>query len=601
MTIEITMERSETTAQDCWNVEALYSSFADWEKDLTEWGGKETLPRWPELFCYKENLKNSPKELRACLERYFEISRHLSKLYTYAHLRHDENVKGEKAKNAYIRISSVLHDFQAEISWIEPTILTLPPEYFKAGELRDFSIYLEKIIRLKPHTLPAPMEELLAVTGKALETAHRTFSAFNNADLKFPKIADEKGQLQELTHGSYLVYLRGQDRTLRENAFKTMHQSFLKFENTLCELINGEVQVHLAQMRARGFSSCLEAALFPHQIDTSVYRSLIEAVRSRLSSLHNYLALRKQILGLDELHVYDLHVPLVSDVDFSTEFKEAEDLIIASVAPLGSLYQSDLEKGLKVDRWVDRYENVAKRSGAYSSGCYDSMPYILMNYHRTFNDMMTLAHEAGHSMHSLMSNRHQPYHYAQYPIFVAEVASTFNENFLLRHLTCQTSDKAQRCYLINQEIEGLRNTLFRQTMFAEFELTLHEWAEQGVPLTPALLKETYRKLNHDYFGEEVILDDEIEGEWARIPHFYYNFYVYQYATGISAAYALAKLVVEEGLPAQERYLKFLSSGSSQYPIDLLAEAGVDMREKKPVEMAIDHFDTLVQELKKLLL
>ena len=484
-----------------------------------------------------------------------------------------------------------------ETSWIEPAILTLSPEYLKAKELESFHVYLEKIVRLKPHTLEAPMEELLAVTGKALETAYRSFSAFNNADLKFPKIANEKGQLQELTHGSYSVYLRGKDRTLRENAFKTMHQSFLSYENTLCELINGQVQAHLAGMRARGYSSCLEAALFPHQIDTKVYHALIEAVRSRLGSLHDYLALRKKVMGLDELHLYDLNVPLVSEVDLSMPYSSAEDLVIASVAPLGKQYQADLEKGLKQGRWVDRYENVAKRSGAYSSGCYDSMPYILMNYHSTFSDVKTLAHEAGHSMHSLMSNRHQPYHYAQYPIFVAEVASTFNEELLLRYLATQTSDQAKRCYLINQEIEGLRNTLFRQTMFAEFELAIHEWAEQGIPLTPALLKQTYRKLNQDYFGKEVVLDNEIEGEWARIPHFYYNFYVYQYATGISAAHALFQQVVKEGKGAQERYLKFLSSGSSRYPIDLLADAGVDMRQKKTVELAIDHFDALVEELR----
>jgi oligoendopeptidase F len=600
MTIQLTVERSEIADQDRWNVEALYPSFVEWEKDLTKWGKEGAASQWPELSLYKDNLSDNPQNLQALLEKYFEISRHLAKIYTYAHLRHDENVKGEEAKNAYIRISSVFHDFQTETSWVEPAILALSPEYLKAKVLKDYHIYLEKIARLKPYTLAAPMEELLAVTGKALETASRSFSAFNNADLKFPKVADEKGQLQELTHGSYSVYMRGKDRTLRENAFKAMNQSYHAYENTLCELINGQVQVHLAQMRARGYSSCLEAALFPHQIDTKVYHALIEAVRSRLSSLHDYVALRKKVLGLDELHLYDLSVPLVSEVDLSMPYPSAESLVIASVAPLGKQYQSDLEKGLK-GGWVDRFENVAKRSGAYSSGCYDSMPYILINYHGTFSDVKTLAHEAGHSMHSLMSNRHQPYHYSQYPIFVAEVASTFNEELLLHHLIKQTSDRATRCYLINQEIEGLRNTLFRQTMFAEFELAVHQWAEQGVPLTPALLKETYKKLNHDYFGDEIVVDDEIESEWARIPHFYYNFYVYQYATGISAAHALVQQVLKEGESARTRYLKFLSSGSSHYPLDLLAEAGVDMRQKQAVELAIDHFEALVQELKKLLL
>lgn len=595
------IERSEVPKQDQWNVEALYPSFAAWEKDLKEWGREGSLPHWPELAKFKGKLKGQPQELRSLLDTLFQVSRHLSKLYTYAHLRHDENVSGDEGKRCYVRVSSIYHDLQTETSWLEPEILTLTPEEIGSAELKEYSIHLAKILRMKPHTLSAEMEELLSVTAKALETPYKAFGAFNNADLKFPKVADGKGEMRELTNGSYLSYMRSHDRTLRENAFKALHTTFLTYENTLCELINGQVQVHLCQSKARGYSSCLEAALYPHQIDTNVYTALIAAVRSRLPSLHRYLELRKEIMGVDKLHLYDLHVPLVADVDLSMDYETAETQVAASVAPLGAAYQKDLSEGLKNGRWVDRYENENKRSGAYSSGCYDSMPYILMNYNGTFNDVMTLAHEAGHSMHSLMSNRHQPYHYSQYPIFVAEVASTFNEGLLLRHLGMQVEDKAKKCYLINQEIEGLRNTLFRQTMFAEFELKLHEWAEQGVPLTPSLLKETYRSLNRDYMGSAVEVDEEIDGEWARIPHFYYNFYVYQYATGISAAHALLTKVLKEGEGAREKYLKFLSAGSSRYPLDLLADAGVDMREKEAVVLAIDHFDALVQQLRKMLL
>lgn len=597
----MTVERNQVPVEDRWNVEALYSSFEEWEKDLQACGKEGGGLRWPELARFKGKLNASPQELKALLELSFNISRKLSKLYTYAHLKHDEDVAAEEGKNAYIRISALCHDFRQETSWVEPEILTLSPEFLRAPELKEYFIHLEKIARMKPHTLTAEMEELLALTGKALETAHRAFSAFNNADLKFPQVVDSKGEMKELTHGTYLVYLRGRDRTLRENAFKAIHKSYLAYENTLCELINGEIQSHLSAARARNFATCLDAALFPHQIDTAVYKSLIEAVRSRLPSLHRYLALRKEVMGLKELHLYDLHVPLVSEVDLSMKYEAAEDLVIASVAPLGKEYQAALGSGLKQGRWVDRYENAGKRSGAYSSGCYDSMPYILMNYHSTFSDLMTLSHEAGHSMHSYLSNKNQAYHYSQYPIFVAEVASTFNEELLLRHLFSKVEDKAERSYLVNQEIEDLRNTLFRQTMFAEFELTLHEWAEKGIPLTPALLREEYRRLNHEYFGPNVIVDIEVEGEWARIPHFYYNFYVYQYATGISAAHALVELVMCEGENAQKRYLNFLSSGSSRYPLDLLEAAGVNMREKKPVELAIDHFDQLVEELRKLLL
>jgi oligoendopeptidase F len=353
-------------------------------------------------------------------------------------------------------------------------------------------------------------------------------------------------------------------------------------------------------MRARKYPSCVEAALFPNQIDVKVYSALIQAVRSHLPALHRYMKLRKKVMGLDQLHLYDLHVPLVKAVEMGMSYEDATRAIIESVAVLGEDYQRALNQGLTQDRWVDRYENARKRSGAYSSGCYDSMPYILMNYHGTFNDAMTLTHEAGHSMHSFLSRRNQPYHYSQYSIFVAEVASTFHEELLLRHLLSKVKTKEQKAFLINQKIDDMRATLLRQTMFAEFELKVHSWAEQGVPLTPALLKSEYRKLNEEYFGPEMTLDDETDIEWARIPHFYYNFYVYQYATGISAAHALVDKVLSEGDQARDRYLSFLSAGSSHYPIEVLKMAGVDMRTPHPVESAMRHFDALVTELEELL-
>ncbi len=600
-----TLPREEIAAGDRWNVESLYPSAEAWEADMKKWGREESQEQhWPELAAFKGRLGEGPETLKALFDVFFKIERSLSNVYVYAHLRHDEDVAQDAYKKAHSRISSLLFDLREETSWIEPEILELPEnqlkQYLKAPALKEYQIYLEKIMRLKPHTLTAEKEELVAQAGNALETSSKAFSSFNNADLKFPDVVDSQGKKWELTHGKYLLYLRGKDRTLRKEAFRAVHQSYKHYENTLCELISGQVQKHLFNSRARKYNCCLEAALFPHQVDTKVYTSLIEAVRKNLGSLHRYMALRKKLLGYDELHLYDLHVPLVPDFSFKISYNDAVDQIVHSVKPLGAEYQKALENGLKRDRWVDKFENLRKRSGAYSSGSYDSMPFILMNYQGSYSDFTTLAHEAGHSMHSLLSCKRQPYQDSQYPIFVAEVASTFNEELLNHDLLSKTTDKNLRAFLINQKIEDIRGTFFRQTMFAEFELRLHEWAEKNVPITPALLKEEYRKLNAEYFGKDVVIDEEIAIEWARIPHFYYNFYVYQYATGISAALALCEKVLHEGQPARERYLTFLSSGGSKYPLELLQAAGVDMRKPDAVEATIRHFDALVQELEQLL-
>jgi len=599
-----TKEREGIPLEDRWNVEALYPSWDVWEEDVKIWGREATRLRWPELESYKGKL-GDPEELCSLLEVLLQIDRNLTKIYTYAHLRHDEDVADEQGKKAYSRATSLFYAFRQETAWVEPEILALSEGKLNAliqsDNVHPYRFYLERVVRMKPHTLSSEMEELLALAGKALETSYRAFSSFNNADLKFPSVQDMHGNMRELTHGKYLLYLQEKDRKLREGVSGNVHKSFLNYENTLCELINGQVQGHFFEAKARRYSSCLEAALFPNQIDTRVYFSLIEAVREGLPALHRYLDLRKKVLGYEALHLYDLYVPLTKEVEIRMNYEEAAEVVVDAMLPLGAEYQKILRKGLTTERWVDRYENARKRSGAYSSGCYDSMPYILMNYHGTFSDAMTLCHEAGHSMHSFMSCRHQPYHYSRYPIFLAEVASTFQEEMLLRHLLGRTKSKEEKAYLINKKIDDLRGTLFRQTQFAEFELRLHQWAEEGMPLTPALLKEESRKLNREYYGPALVLDEEIAIEWARIPHFYYNFYVYQYATGISAAHALVEKVLEDGTSAKERYLNFLSSGSSSYPLDILTKAGVDMRKPDAVKSVVRQFDLLVCELEQLLL
>jgi oligoendopeptidase F len=591
--------RSEIPQEDRWNVEALYPNPDAWKEELTAVQGTDKSPRWPELGSFRGKL-NNPEATSLLIKFYLELDRKLSKLHTYAHLRADEDLGNDSFKSNFGLISSLFHDFQLETSWIEPELLTLTEANFKRltthPSLKPYHFYFEKIGLRRPHTLAPEMEELIALSGKALDTSYQTFAALNHADMTFPPAIDSKGAEHPLSNGTYLSYLRSPDRELRRTAFKHLHSSYEAHANTLCELLQGQVQSHLFFAKARKFDHCLEAALFPHQVDRSVYENLIASVRKHLPLMHEYVALRKKLLKLDEIHLYDLYVPLVDNLESTISYEEARKAVMESVAPLGKNYQAALKKGLLEERWVDVYENPRKRSGAYSSGCYDSMPYILMNYHGTLNDVLTLAHEVGHSMHSLLSRLNQPYIYAQYPIFVAEVASTFNEQLLLKHFKEKAKSKQDMAYLINYEIEGIRGTIFRQTMFAEFELQIHNWAEQGVPLTPTLLKQYYVQLNRDYYGPDIVLDPELEIEWARIPHFYYNFYVYQYATGLSAALALFKKVVPSE-EARDRYLAFLSSGGSRYPLDLLKEAGVDMRSSAPVDVALDHFKHLLSELK----
>jgi len=596
-------ERREVPLEDRWDVEAIYPSWNDWQNDLDTWVKPQNKPHWPEFNQYKGKL-SQPSSLLEFIERSLLVDRHLSKLYTYAHLKHDEDVSEEKANQEYTRMVAFLYEYKEELSWFEPELLSLSQsqiDNLTANHLlAPYKNYLLKILRFKPYTLSKDEERLMALSGRAMETAQRAFGVFNNADVKFTPAKDSSGRELEMSHGKYHLYLRSKDRDLRRSAFQSMHSAFMAYENTLCELIQGQVQRHLFEKKARGYKSCLHAALFPHEVDESVYKSLISTVNQNLSSLHNYMGLRKKVLGFDNLHLYDVYVPMVSDVNFSISYEDAEKMVVDSVSILGDEYQNALKRGLSTDRWVDRYENARKRSGAYSSGCYDTRPYILMNYHGTLNDAMTLTHEAGHSMHSYMSCKNQPYQYSHYPIFLAEVASTFHEELLLQHLLAKVESKEQKAYLINQKIDDIRATFFRQTMFAEFELKIHELVEQDVPLTPAMLKQLYRDLNLKYFGDHMKVDEEIDIEWARIPHFYYNFYVYQYATGLSASCALAERVLSGEKGAKEQYLTFLSSGSSKFPLDTLADAGVDMRSSKPVEALIAKFNMLVAELQVLL-
>ncbi|HRD55282.1 MAG TPA: oligoendopeptidase F [Parachlamydiaceae bacterium] len=597
----MTKKRDEVKNEDKWNVEALFKTPNEWQEAFSAIADKK--PLFENAIFFKGKLKEDPETFKNAFETVLDLSRVLSKLYTYAHLRHDEDIANDAFKVAFVQISSLMHAFAEAISWFEPEIIAMDEavlnEIVNSPLLKPYRFAIEKIARIKKHTLPEEQEQLLAIAGKALETPHHAFSALNDADFKFEDAIDSKGNKKPLTHALFGLYLRDQDRTLRKSAFQNVLQKYEGFENTLTEILNGQVQAHWLNARARHYSSSLEASLFPKNIEPEVYHSLIDAVNSKLPVLHNYFKLREKILGIGKLHIYDTQVPLTKDLDIKMDYSEAEDIIIESVLPLGTDYQNKLKDGLKNKRWADRYENQNKRSGAYSSGCFDSEPYILMNYKGILRDVFTLAHEAGHSMHSLLSRKNQPYHYSDYPIFLAEVASTFNEELLMQTLLKRFTKKEEQIFLINQKIEDIRATLFRQTCFAEFELFIHQMAEQNIPLTPKLLKEEYRKLTAKYYGDFVTLDPEIDIEFARIPHFYYNFYVYQYATGISAALSLAEKVLKGGEKERDAYLSFLKAGSSDYPIEILKKAGVDMRSKEPVNSAIEKFEGLVKKLEAL--
>jgi len=580
---------------ETWDLSLIYPSDNQWEKDFNAYQTK--LSEGKEK-CLQLSVET---DLGKILEIFFELSRELEKLYTYVHLKFDEDLSNNFYKEMYGKVIFLSTEFEKGFCFIEPKILELENEKFQAllndPDLEKYKFYIERIYSLKNHTLSEDKEKLVALAGPSLDGSAKAFSAFNNADLKFEEVEDESKNKKPLTQALYLSYLRDKDRTLRKNAFEKIHEGYFNHENLLCELLFANVNKHQFSANARGYDSCLQAALFPNNIDLQVYHHLIKATKENGKALHDYVSLRKEIMGLDKLFPYDLYVPLIEDCQIEMSYEKACDTILESVAPLGKEYQEALTKGLKVRKWVDPYEKQGKRSGAYSSGCYDTEPYILMNYHGNINDIFTLAHEAGHSMHSYLSNHSQPYQYSRYPIFLAEIASTFNELLLLKQLKKEYADNEDvQKYLLMHQIDSFRATFFRQTQFAEFELLIHEKVENNEPLTPKFLNEEYQKLNQEYYGKDLETHILTASEWARIPHFYYNFYVYQYATGISVAYYFLDQI-EKDPSKVEDYLNFLQSGSKDYPQNILQKCGVDLVNGGVIESALDRFQKLVIDLK----
>ncbi|MCD7886476.1 MAG: oligoendopeptidase F [Clostridiales bacterium] len=591
-------ERKDLNQADTWALEDIFPSDEAWTAAL------EAAKGYPaQITAYEGRLGESGETLLAYLRLDDEMSLAFDALINYVCRRGDEDTRVAKYQSMTAQVMNLLTQVSAAGSFETNELLAIPDDtleafYQSTPGLELYRRCLDNVRRKKAHILSPAEEKLLAQAGQISDDPENIFSMLNDADLTFPDAIDSQGQPHTLTHGTYIPMMQGSDRALRKSAFENLYGVYRQFRNTSAAALGAQAKQQWFFASVRKYPTALAAALDGTEVPESVYYNLIEAVHQNFPAMYRYVRLRKRLMGVDELHFYDLYAPMVADVDFKVEFEEAKDLARKALAPLGEDYLAILEEGFQ-NRWIDVYENAGKRSGAYSAGP-KVHPYVLLNYHDTLNDAFTLVHEMGHSLHSYLSNKNQPTVYSDYVIFVAEVASTCNEALLMEYLLKVTTDKAKRAYLINYFLEQFRTTLYRQTMFAEFELKINELAQSGQGVTADACCDIYRQLNRDYFGPDIVLDEEIALEWARIPHFYYNYYVYQYATGYAAAIALSRRILREGDNAVEDYLNFLRGGCSKPPIELLKGAGVDMSTPQPINDALQVFDGLMDELEALL-
>lgn len=588
--------REEIPEGDRWDIEKIYKNKEEWEKDFLRLKD-EAL----KLKDFQGKLKSS-KKLLSFLKLDEEISRIADKLFIYAHLKSDEDTSNNANQSLKNKVEAYTAELSAMESFFVPEILsyeegTIEKAIEENSELKMYEFMLKRLLKKKPHTLSKEVEEVMASVSDALNAPSNIFRMLTNADMTFPSIKDEEGNEVELTEGNYGIFIKSKDRRVREEAFKALFVTYEHFKNTIASSLTSSIKNFSFVAKTRKYKSSLEASLKPNDIPLEIYDNAIKTINDNLDSLHRYVKVKKKLLGLDEIHMYDLYIPIIDTPKSHIEFNEAVNIVKTALQPLGEEYINIFDDGIK-NRWVDIYENKGKRKGAYSWGSYDTMPYVLLNYNYELNDVSTLAHEMGHSIHSYYSRKEQPYIYADYTLFCAEVASTVNENLLINYLIENEKDKKKKLYLINTQLEQIRTTVFRQIMFAEFEKITHEKVDAGEPLTSEDLCKIYRELNFKYFGEDIVIDEEINMEWARIPHFYNDFYVYQYATGYSAANSFVKSILENGKDSVEKYKGFLKSGGSDYPINILKKAGVDMTTPKPIEDVIARFNELLDMLDK---
>ncbi len=590
--------RSEADPKYTWALEDVYANNDVWKADLEK---ARALPA--QLAAYKGHLGDSAQKLLEFLQLGDGISVLFDSLYGYAQRRSDEDTANSLYQGMTSQAMSAMVAVDAASSFETPELLAIPDDkleqfYQEEPALETYRLALTRIRSKRAHILSDAEEKLLAAAGEMSQAPDIVYSVFADADLKFPSATDKDGNSHPVTHGTYIPLMHSADRVLRKSAFASLYSVYGQFRNTAAALLSAQVKQLKFYADARKYDSTLQASLDGNYVPTEVYTNLISAVHENMAPMYRYVDLRRKLLGVDELHMYDLYTPIVSDVDVNIPYEEAKQTVYDALACMGDDYRAILKEGFD-NRWIDVYENVGKCSGAYSAGLRKH-PYVLLNYSGTLDSMFTLAHEMGHAIHSYLSNKHQPVAYSNYSIFVAEVASTCNEALLMQHLLKTTKDKKRRAYLINYFLEQFRTTLYRQTMFAEFELEINRRNERGESLTAESLNALYHELNHQYFGDDIVIDKEIDLEWARIPHFYYDYYVYQYATGYSAAIALSRRILKEGAPAVKDYIHFLSGGCSTDPISLLRGAGVDMASTAPIHDALQLFDELITEMEQLM-
>lgn len=591
------LTRQEVPQDLKWKIEDLYSDDEQWKKGCEQL--KQSLTKFSD---FKGKLKNSSDTLLNCLTFSDEVSQLAEKVFVYATMKFHEDTSNNFYQGLSDQAQNIMVQISAASSFIVPEILSIDEtklnEFINSNDkLKLYEQFINNLIRQKPHILSAELEQLLAEAGEVMDTADNIFSMIDNADIKFPNIKGEDGKEIELTKGRYTNFLESDNKQVRKEAFDKLYETYLKQKNTLAATFSSSVKKDCFLARVRNYNSALESALDNTNIPVKVYDNLLSTVHKNLNLLHRYVSIRKKALGVNELHMYDLYTSIVKDIKMEIPFEKAKLEVEKGLQPMGKEYISLLNKGFN-EGWIDVVENKGKRSGAYSWGAYGTHPYVLLNYQNNLNYVFTLAHEMGHALHSYYSDANQPYIYAGYKIFVAEVASTVNESLLIDYMINTSDNKTQKAYLVNYFLEQFRGTLFRQTMFAEFEKITHELVEKGEALTVDVLCSIYHKLNEQYFGNDIVIDNYIDIEWARIPHFYDAFYVYQYATGYSAAIALSQNILHNN--GINDYLAFLKLGSSKYPIDLLKVAGVDMTTPEPIEKAMKVFENLLNQIEELL-
>ena len=586
-------QRSEIAQQDKWRIEDIYATDEAWEADYNE-----CIRRAKEKCVYQGRLAESAQILYQALKESDEADLLVEHVYVYAFMKYYEDTANAVYQEMSGRAQAAVTKLSEKYAFLTPEILAIDQkkmqEYLNSDTLALYRHALEDILAKKEHALSEKEERLLAMAGQVTASPNEIFSKFNNADVKFGTILDEDGNEVELTNGRYSVFMESNNRSVRENAFKALYRQYGNYKNTLAATYYANVKQACFYAKARKYDSTLQMYLSGSFIPEKVYHNLIETVHKNLDKMHAYVSLRKQVLGVDKLHFYDIYAPMVSDITMKIPYEEAKDIALKALAPLGEEYLSKVKEGFE-SGWVDVYENTGKRTGAFSWGTYGVHPYVFLNYTDTLNDVFTLVHEMGHAMHTYYSNANQPYPYAGYRIFVAEVASTCNEALLMQYLLKNCTDLSEKKYLMNHYFEQFKGTLFRQTMFAEFEMITHKMAEDGEVLSTQALCDVYRKLNEEYFGADMVIDDEIALEWSRIPHFYTPFYVYQYATGYSAAIAIASKIFKGDEKTLKGYQQFLSGGCSMHPIDLLKLCGIDMESPQVIQEALDVFGKLLEE------